>query len=93
METDVDIPYHRCECIFVAIVNTVSNNIPAPCDCGNDGGNYGFAQIINYFYDNYIRYGTFFICLLGSTFSLDERGTNLLPSRLLPMACHLQSVQ
>ena len=35
---------YRRECIFVAIM--VGNNISALCNCGNDGGNYGFSKII-----------------------------------------------
>ena len=56
-------PFYRtecnycCECIFVAIVITVGNNISALCNCGNDGGNYGFSKIVDYFCDD-ITFGT-----------------------------------
>ena len=45
--------------VIVANVMTVGNNIPALCNCGNDGGNYGFVKMINYFCnDMHIRYST-----------------------------------
>ena len=47
---------YRRECIFVAVVTTVGNNISRLCNYGNYGGNYGFWKII--IFATIITFGT-----------------------------------